>query len=68
MSSLFELEQRIMHAWHVVDDINMLVDMGDEPETFRSLATVYQYRFEHLFREFEKYTAEQYDKKQPNKE
>ena len=60
MASRFDLEQKIMHCWGVVDDLKMLVEAEADKNAFASLATVYQYKFESLFKEFEDLIHEQH--------
>lgn len=61
MSDQFKLEDKIMQAWQVVEDINLLLRMhcdkdvtDDQVQNFLlGLATIYQARFEELFETFE---------------
>lgn len=72
-NSIFDLEQEIMKAWHVVDDIELLYEyFGDDPfftgmdgkhadeiiNCMLGLKSVYAVRFNKLFRTFEKVTKE----------
>ena len=53
----FDLEQGIMHAWEIVDDINMVSARCKDPETTKlleSIALLYQMKFDNLFGIFEK--------------
>ena len=58
---IFDLEQEIMKAWHVVDDIDLLyenvkeTDMstGDIANVLLGLESVYNMRFQKLFNTFE---------------
>jgi hypothetical protein len=61
MSDRFQLEEKIMHAWQVVEDINLLLRQhcdtpmtDDQVQNFLlGLATIYQARFEELQATFE---------------
>jgi len=61
----FELEQAIMDAWHVVDDIDTVYHRGDilnEDQMMNlllGLKELYQLKFEKLFDTFEEYTREE---------
>lgn len=63
-----ELEQDIMDAWHVVDDINTVYHRSEglsEDQLMNVLLGIkelYQLKFEKLFDTFEKYVAEQEDR------
>ena len=58
---IFDLEQEIMKAWHVVDDIDLLyenvieTDMstGDIANVLLGLESVYNMRFQKVFNMFE---------------
>jgi len=62
----FDLEQEIMNAWHVVDDIDLLyknvieTDMStdDIANVLLGLEGVYNMRFEKLFNTFEEICKE----------
>jgi len=64
MSNRFDLEQDIMKAWNVVDDIRLLNEMlmdGPTPMTEDQIANIligmehiYELRFNKLFNTFEK--------------
>lgn len=48
------MEQEIMHAWQVLDDIRMLsARAGTTQEDWDSVCRLYQVRFETLFETFE---------------
>ena len=50
----FEMEQEIMQAWQVLDDIKMLsAREGTEKEDWDAVHRLYQIRFETLFETFE---------------
>ncbi len=73
MTSRFDLEQKIMNCWSVVDDIKSLMAIQDSrPVTedeqanyLLGLATIYQVKFEELFSCFEKMIQEEYKKTLP---
>ena len=50
----FEMEQEIMQAWQVLDDIKMLsARAGTTQEDWDAVYRLYQIRFETLFETFE---------------
>lgn len=57
----FDLEQSIMNAWHVVDDVKLLYELmlnqdmkqDDIANFLLGMSTIYQYKFEKLFATFE---------------
>ena len=50
----FEMEQEIMQAWQVLDDIKMLsAREGTEKADWDAVGRLYQIRFETLFETFE---------------
>jgi hypothetical protein len=50
----FEMEQEIMQAWQVLDDIKMLsAREGTTKEDWDAVGRLYQIRFETLFETFE---------------
>ena len=59
--NIFDLEQEIMKAWHVVDDIDLLhenviesdMSTDDIANVLLGLQSVYNMRFEKLFNAFE---------------
>lgn len=59
----FELEQNILDAWHVVDDISTVysrVDTLNQDEIMNlllGLKSLYQIKFEKLFESFERYRS-----------
>jgi hypothetical protein len=71
MADQFDLEQGIMSCWHVTDDLNVLLEELVENDAFTKdqasnfvlgLSTIYQAKFEKLFRTFEEVLAEFYKK------
>lgn len=73
MNSILNLEQEIMKAWHVIDDIDLLYEyFADDPffegmeakhvdkimNCMLGLKSVYDVRFDKLFRTFEQVTKE----------
>lgn len=50
----FDMEQEIMQAWQVLDDIKMLsAREGTDREDWDAVVRLYQIRFETLFETFE---------------
>jgi hypothetical protein len=50
----FDMEQEIMQAWQVLDDIKMLsAREGTDREDWDAVGRLYQIRFETLFETFE---------------
>ena len=50
----FDMEQEIMQAWQVLDDVKMLsAREGTEKEDWDAVVRLYQIRFETLFETFE---------------
>ena len=66
INSLVDLEQEIMKAWHVVDDIDLLYENVMETNTSRDeianallgLESIYNMRFQKLFNTFEEVCKE----------
>lgn len=71
--SIFKLEEQIMQAWNVIDDINLLYHhFGDHPKfaglsagaedemanLMLGITSMYQLKFEKLFHTFEEVTKE----------
>lgn len=57
MSNRFDLEQQILEAWKVTDDIRTVIEHGAEEdivENFNALARLTDIRFEKLWYIFEK--------------
>ena len=57
----FDLEQGIMNAWNVVEDLKLAAEFANEPkivELLNSMACLYQFRFEKCFSLFEQYIQE----------
>lgn len=53
MKTRFDLEQDILQAWHIVDDILILKEQGAEMQDIANLAKVYEYKFQKLWNTFE---------------
>lgn len=75
MSDRFDLEQQILDCWKITDDIKLLSDQDAVGSDYKSLATVYEYRFEKLWqifenmcetRQFSKPSAEKIEESLPN--
>ena len=50
----FDMEQEVMQAWQVLDDIRMLsAREGTDKEDWDAVVRLYQIRFETLFETFE---------------
>jgi hypothetical protein len=50
----FDMEQEIMQAWQVLDDVKMLsAREGTDKEDWDAVVRLYQIRFETLFETFE---------------
>jgi hypothetical protein len=72
---IFDLEQEIMNAWHVVDDIDLLyenvieTDMstGDIANVLLGLESVYNMRFQKLFNTFEDICKEYHAMRKENR-
>jgi hypothetical protein len=72
---IFDLEQEIMKAWHVVDDIDLLyenvieTDMstGDIANVLLGLESVYNMRFQKLFNTFEDICKEYHAMRKENR-
>lgn len=68
MCSQFDFEQKIMHCWSVVDDIDQYVQSQDtlsedERQNYLiGLKTIYQVKFDDLFKCFEQYIKTQHKK------
>ena len=69
MTDQFDLEQGIMSCWHVTDDLDILLEELMENEHFTKdqasnfvlgLSTIYQAKFEKLFRDFEGFLKQYY--------
>ena len=71
---IFDLEQEIMNAWHVVDDIDLLhenvieTDMStdDIANALIGLAKIYNMRFEKVFNMFEDLSKEYHTMRKEN--
>ena len=76
--SIVNLEQEIMKAWNVIDDIDLLYEyFGDDPffkgmdakhvdkimNCMLGLKSIYDVRFDKLFRTFEQVSKEYYNLK-----
>lgn len=72
--NIFDLEQEIMKAWHVVDDIQLLnenvmeTDMStdDIANALIGLAKIYNMRFEKVFNMFEDLSKEYHTMRKEN--
>lgn len=58
MSDRFDLEQQITECWGVVNDIELLNDLNANPETYKSLASLYEVKFTRLWNTFEELVKE----------
>lgn len=72
MSDQFDLEQDIMSCWNVTSDLDVLLEELMENPEFNAdkasnfvlgLSTIYQAKFEMLFRTFEEFIKDQYTQK-----
>ena len=71
---IFDLEQEIMKAWHVIDDIQLLnenvietnVSRDDIANVLLGLEGVYSMRFEKLFNTFEEVCKEYHAMRKQN--
>ena len=73
MSTQFDLEQRIMQCWQIVDDLDILfanVLDSSPPPSHDDIANVllgmkqlYDMKFNNLFSTFEKFLEEKHDEK-----
>jgi uncharacterized membrane protein len=54
MSDRFDLEQEILDCWRITSDITLMESQGANASDMTSLATVYEYKFEKLWKTFEK--------------
>jgi len=69
MSTQFDLEQQIMDCWHVVDDLKVVsesvLEDGFDPDKIVNILIgmeyLYQVKFDHMFRTFEKLQREHYE-------
>jgi hypothetical protein len=53
MNPLYELEQPLLQAATMPDDLRLLVKVNAAPEEYLALATVYDIKFTHLWDLFE---------------
>jgi hypothetical protein len=53
MTDRFDLEQSILECWNVTTDIKDMCEAGAPAEDIKALATVYEYRFDKLWKIFE---------------
>lgn len=66
--SIYKLEEKIMAAWSIIDDIRLLAETQsnrkmteDELQNFLlGLETIYNMKFENLFSQYEKFLKEYY--------
>lgn len=49
----FELEQQMLDAWQIIEDIRLLREMGAGAGDMNALATVYDYKFKRMWSTFE---------------
>lgn len=72
MSDQFDLEQDIMSCWNVTTDLDVLLEELMENPEFNSdkasnfvlgLTTIYQAKFEKLFRTFEEFVKDHYQQR-----
>ena len=72
MADQFDLEQGIMGCWHITDDLNVLFEELVENQTFTKdqasnfvlgLSTIYEAKFDKLFRTFEEFLKDFYKMK-----
>ena len=76
MEKIFDLEQEIMKAWHVVDDIQLLYEnvmetnmsADDIANALLGLESIYNMRFQKVFNMFEDFCTEYHamNKKEPD--
>ena len=72
---IFDLEQEIMKAWHVVDDIDLLYEnvietgmsTGDIANVLLGLESVYNMRFQKVFNIFEDICKEYHAMRKENR-
>ncbi len=55
---IFELEQHILEAWRVTDDIKLMANGGATPADFAGLATLYELKFQQIWAAYEQVVAE----------
>jgi flagellin-specific chaperone FliS len=53
----FDLEQGIQQCWGITDDIMLLLEQEATPEDFANLASLYNFKFEKLWKIFETMVA-----------
>jgi len=57
MTNRFDLEERIMHCWNLVDDLDYIAELVQDNDTAANmvlgLKTLYQAKFEKLWEAFE---------------
>ena len=49
----FELEQQMLDAWQIIEDLRLLHQMNAGPNDMVKLATVYDYKFKRMWTTFE---------------
>lgn len=68
-TNLFDVEQGIMNCWHITDDLNVLLEELVENDAFTKdqasnfvlgLTTIYESKFDKLFRTFEDFVKNFY--------
>ena len=52
-SDRFELEEQILAAWQIIEDLRLLHQMNAGPNDMVKLATVYDYKFKRMWTTFE---------------
>lgn len=69
MSKVYDLEQSIMTAWQIVDDLKILYDNSDgidQDELQNALLGIIQvgdWKFDKLFKTYEEYLKDEHKKK-----
>lgn len=53
MMNLYSIEQHILGCWNICDDIKVLKEAGASAEDMTALATIYQYKFQKMWDEYE---------------
>jgi len=54
----FDLEQKILNTWHVVDDVRLLASRHASPADWEALCKLYDIRFDDTFTYFEQMIRE----------
>ncbi len=58
VSNTFDLEQKILQCWGVVDDLRLLATQQAPAQEYEALATLYERKFNSTFAAFEQVCAE----------